>query len=278
MRLIDTHQHLILRNRLGYGWTEGIPALASGDFTPADYVTLTHGKGVIGSLFMETGVDDTDYQREARLIAGLVGQGGLLGQIASCRPETAQGFDAWLDECATLNVKGFRRILHVVDDSLSQSTIFRRNLRKIGQRGLPFDLCVLARQHDLALDLIRAHDDQIFVLDHCGNPDIAGNGFAPWAASLRRLAQFPNLYAKLSGITANCAPGTVTADLLRPYVLHLIDCFGPDRILWGSDWPVVTLHSSLPDWIALTHDLLAQATPDERDAIGHRTAQRVYTL
>ncbi|MDO8882007.1 hypothetical protein, partial [Pseudotabrizicola sp.] len=75
MDLIDTHQHLILRDRLGYGWIKGIPALASGDFTIADYTGLTAGKGVIGSLFMETGVDDADYQSEARLIAGLVGTG-----------------------------------------------------------------------------------------------------------------------------------------------------------------------------------------------------------
>lgn len=278
MELIDTHQHLILRDRLGYGWTHAIPALASGDFTPADYAALTAGKDVIGSLFMETGVDDADYQAEARLIAGLVGTGGMMGQIASCRPEIAEGFDAWLDECHSLHVKGFRRILHVVDEAISQSATFRTNLRKIGQRGLPFDLCFFARQHDLAEDLIRCHDDQVFVLDHCGNPDIAADAFDSWAVSLRRLAVMPHLYVKLSGITANCTAGTVSASRLRPYVAHVIDCFGPDRILWGSDWPVVTLNSTLPDWIDLTRTLLSDLTPDERRSIGLETARKVYRL
>ncbi|MDR7126126.1 amidohydrolase [Pseudotabrizicola sp. 4114] len=283
MDLIDTHQHLILRDQLGYGWTSAIPALADRDFSPADYAARTAGKGVIGSLFMETGVDDADYKTEARIIAGLVGpavagSGGLLGQVASCRPEHDAAFEAWLDECETLHVKGFRRILHVMEDGLSQSATFRANLRKIGRRGLPFDLCVLARQHDLAEALIKTHDDQIFVLDHCGNPDIAAGAFAPWAASLRRLADFPNLYAKLSGITANCAPGTVSAALLRPYVAHLIDCFGPDRILWGGDWPVVNIHSTLPGWIDLTRDLLGDLSPDEQRAIGVDTARLVYRL
>ncbi|MFN7225215.1 MAG: amidohydrolase family protein [Paracoccaceae bacterium] len=278
MDLIDTHQHLILRHRLGYRWTSAIAALASGDFSPGDYAVSILGKGIIGSLFMETGVDDADYQAEARLIAGLVGTNRLLGQIASCRPEVMEGFDDWLDECGGLHVKGFRRILHVVGDGVSQSTTFRTNLRKIGQRGLPFDLCVLARQHGLVEDLIRNHDDQIFVLDHCGNPDIAGEAFAPWAASLRRLSARPNLFAKLSGITANCAPGTVTADLLRPYVMHLLDCFGPERIVWGSDWPVVTINSTLPDWVDFTRTLLAPLTADERRAIGSETARKIYQL
>ncbi|MFN3845189.1 MAG: amidohydrolase family protein [Paracoccaceae bacterium] len=278
MDLIDTHQHLILRDRLGYRWTSAISALASGDFTPGDYAASVLGKGITGSLFMETGVDDADYQAEARLIAGFVRKGGMMGQIASCRPETDKAFDAWLDECEGLHVKGFRRILHVGDDGISQSGTFRRNLRKIGQRGLPFDLCVLARQHDLVEDLTRTHDHQIFVLDHCGNPDIAADAFAPWAASLCRLAALPNLYAKLSGITANCAPGTVTVDRLRPYVLHLIDCFGPERIVWGSDWPVVTINSTLPDWVDFSRTLLAPLTVDERRAIGSETARKIYQL
>lgn len=278
MDLIDTHQHLILRDQLGYGWTAGIPALASGAFDPARYASLTAGKGVVGSLFMETGVDDADHQTEARVIAGLVGGGGMLGQIASCRPEIDAGFDAWLEECGSLQVKGFRRILHVVEDGVSLTPTFRANLRKIGRMGLPFDLCVLARQHGVAEALIRALDDQTFVLDHCGNPDIAAGEFDIWAASLKRLAGYPHLCVKLSGITANCAPGMVSAGLLRPYVAHVIDCFGPDRMVWGGDWPVVDIHSSLPDWIDLTHQILAPLTEGERHAIGVGTARRVYRV
>jgi predicted TIM-barrel fold metal-dependent hydrolase len=227
---------------------------------------------------MEAGVDDSDYQAEARLIAGMVGTGGMLGQIASCRPEEDVGFDPWLEECDSLHVVGFRRILHVVPDGISQSETFRRNLRKIGERGLPFDLCVLARQHDLTLDLLRACDDQVFVLDHCGNPDIAADAFAPWAASLRRIAEFPNVVIKLSGITANARADQVNAAGLQPYVDHVLDCFGPDRMLWGGDWPVCDLGSGLPGWISLTHQFLAGLSESERAAIGTGTARRIYRV
>ena len=278
MDFIDTHLHLIARDKLGYGWTAGIPALATGDFTYADYLALTAGRGVVGAVFMETGVDDADHQAEARLVAGMVGQGGLMGQIASCRPEDDDGFDVWLDECEGLHVHGFRRILHVMPDDLSQTPTFRRNLARIGARGWAFDVCVLARQLPIALDLAKACPNQPLVLDHCGVPDIAGQAFEDWAKGMTALATLPHVHVKLSGITAYCAPGTATRATLQPWVDHILNTFGPARMLWGGDWPVVNLGVGLPDWIALTRELLQGLSQSEQDQIGHGTARRVYRL
>lgn len=279
MDFIDTHQHLIFRDRLGYGWTAGLPALAAGDFTVADYQALTVGAGVAATLFMECGVDDGDWQAEARFVAGLVADPAnrMLGQIAGCRPEE-DGIEGWLDECADLHVVGLRRILHVVSDEMSQSAQFRASLRAIGRRGLPFDLCFLARQLPVARALLAACPDQHFVLDHCGVPDIAGGDFAAWAAEIRALAAFPNVVCKLSGITAYCAPGAATGAAVAPYVAHVLDCFGADRVLWGSDWPVVNLGAGLPAWIAISRSLLAGLSDTERHAVAQGTARRVYRL
>ena len=278
MQLIDTHQHLILRDQIGYAWTAGVPQLAQGDFGLPDYLKLTAGLGIVGTVFMETGVDDADYQTEARLVAGLVGTGAMLGQIASCRPEIDAGFDDWQAECRGLNVVGFRRILHEISDDTSQSLVFRRNLRKIGAAGLAFDLCFLARQLPLAADLARTCDNQILVLDHCGVPDIAAGTFDEWAMGINALAAFPHVFIKLSGITRYCAPGTASVAVLQPWVDHVIARFGPKRVLWGGDWPVVNLGSGLPAWIAMTQALLAGLTQAEQDAIAHGTARKVYQL
>lgn len=278
MEFIDTHQHLILRDKIGYAWTAGLPALASVDFTQADYAALTAGLGVAATLFMETGVDDVDYQTEARVVAGLVGRHGMLGQIASCRPEDDAGFDAWLAECDGLHVVGYRRILHEITDDLSQTSTFRRNLAKIGARGLPFDLCFLARQLPIARQLAMACDDQILVLDHCGVPDIAGGAFEDWAQAITNLAALPHVMCKLSGISRYCTPGTASAPLLQPWVDHVIQSFGPDRVLWGGDWPVVNLGAGLPGWIAMTRAMLADLSPAEQLAIAQGTARRVYRL
>ena len=274
--MIDTHQHLIYRQHLGYGWTRTIPALAAGDFTLDDYADLTRGQGISGTIFMECGVDDADYRAEARLVAGLVGQQRLLGQIASCRPEIDAGFDDWLDECGTLGVVGFRRILHVMPDDLSTTMTFRANLKKIGARGLPVDLCFLARQLPVAADLVRHCDDQPFVLDHCGTPDIAGGAFDPWAASISALARLPNLSIKLSGISAYCATGTASTATLRRWADHVLTAFGPSRMVWGSDWPVVNLGLGLAEWIATTGHLLAGLSADEQAAITAGNARKLY--
>lgn len=278
MDLIDTHLHLIYRDKLKYGWTAGIPPLATGDFTLADYAALTAGHGIAGALFMETGVDDDDYKAEARFVAGLVGKHGIVGQIASCRPEEDDGFDRWLDECANLRVHGFRRILHVMPDELSQTATFRRNLAKLGARGYTFDVCVLARQLPIAVDLAKACPDQILVLDHCGVPDIAGGGFADWAKGMDALAALPHVNVKLSGISAYCAPGTANQSTLQPWVDHLLAVFGPKRMVWGGDWPVVNLGIGLQNWIALTAALLSGATAADRDMIASGTAKRVYKV
>jgi predicted TIM-barrel fold metal-dependent hydrolase len=276
MDLIDTHQHLILRDRLGYAWTADIPALAVGDFSREDYARLTAGKGVAGTIFMETGVDDADYQTEARLVAGMVGTGGMLGQIASIRPEEDAGFDGWLDEAQGLGVVGFRRILHVVPDEVSTTDTFRANLRKIGRAGYPFDLNFLSRQLiPVGLPLLRACPEQAFVLDHCGVPDVAAGDWEVWAKGVAAFAGFENVVVKLSGITAYSAPGA-GVDVVRPYVDRLLDLFGPDRMLWGSDWPVVDLGAGLPGWIDMTRELLAGLSEAEQDAIGQGTAKRVY--
>jgi predicted TIM-barrel fold metal-dependent hydrolase len=276
MDLIDTHQHLILRERIGYAWTGEFPVLA-GDFTRADYAGLTAGKGVVGTIFMETGVDDADYMAEARMVAGMVGTGGMLGQIASIRPEEDAGFDAWLEEAKGLKTVGFRRILHVVPDGVSLTETFRRNLRKIGRAGYPFDLNFLARQLiPIGVPLLRACPDQAYILDHCGVPDVAAGAFEEWAAGIDAIAAFSNVVVKLSGITTYCAPGTASVPLLRPYVGHLLHAFGPDRMLWGGDWPVVNLGAGLPDWIDMTRALLEDLSANEQYAIGQGTARRIY--
>lgn len=278
MDLIDTHQHLICRDKISYAWTAGVPLLATGDFTLQDYGALTAGQGIVGTVFMETGVDDVDYQAEARWVAGLVGSHGLLGQVASCRPEDDLGFESWIEECSGLHVVGFRRILHEIADDISQTARFRRNLAKIGQRGLPFDMCFLARQLSVAKALAVACDDQILVLDHCGVPDIAGGAFENWAAGITAIAALPHVHCKLSGISAYCAPGTASVAVLRPWVDHVIASFGPDRVLWGGDWPVVNLGTGLPAWIAMTRELLGGLSAAEKAAIGQTTARRVYGL
>jgi predicted TIM-barrel fold metal-dependent hydrolase len=273
MELIDTHLHLIDRGVTGHAWTHRVPALQR-DF-PLEEAQRLYGGRVKGAIFME--VAALDWQAESRWVAGLIREGRLLGQIANCRPETDEGFEAWLEEGRDLGVVGYRRILHEdVAEDVSLHEGFRENVRRIGRAGYPFDINVLGRTLHLAHDLARACPDMRFVLDHCGTPDIAGGGWDIWAEGLREVAACPNVWVKLSGISAYAAPRTASLETLRPWILHVIECFGPARMVWGSDWPVCNLGLGMDGWLRVTEQVLGELSAEERAAIGWRNAEAVY--
>ncbi len=277
--LLDTHQHLLYRGKLSYPWSDDLPPLAGQDFTVDDYALLTENKNVAASIFME--VDAEDYKFEANFISKLVNdpKNNTRGLIASCRPEgPAVEFEDWMDECSELPVVGFRRILHEAPNELSETTQFRNNIRYLSSIGKPFDLCVRADQLNIGNDLARACPNTEFVLDHCGVPDIANGEFEVWKTGIAAIAQNENLNCKVSGVLAYCADGEATLEAIKPYVLHIIDSFGPSRLLWGSDWPVVNLRSTLPDWIEIFRALISDLSPDEQEAICFINAKRVYSL
>ncbi len=278
--LLDTHQHLVYREKASYGWTKDIPLLAEENFTLDDYKTLTEGLGIGGTLFMETGVDDPDYQQETRFVKSLAdnSDNGMIGLISSIRPESDEAFETWLEETIEMGVVGYRRILHVMPDDTSQSDIFRNNVRKIGVSGKTFDICFLPGQLPIACELAKACENTKLILNHCGVPDIAGDGLDPWRQDIKALAQIPNVICKLSGLMAYCAPGTSSLETIEPYVDHVLNCFGPNRMVWGSDWPVVNLAKGLPEWIAVTRKILGKLSADEASSIAYGTAQIVYKV
>ena len=279
-RLLDTHQHLFYRDHFGYEWSDNLPPLAGRDFTVADYQSLTDGLDVAGTIFMEVDVGPDHYRQETRFVAELAGdpKNRILGIVSSCRPESSEGFDAWLEECADLPVVGFRRILHEVDDEVSRDALFRQNVRKMGEAGFTFDMVYRADQLPVAAELAAACDNTRLILDHCGVPDIAGGEYELWSQRISAIAAYPHVCGKISGVLAYCAQGNATLEAVRPYIDHMINSFGTDRLVWGSDWPVVDLGASLPDWISVFRQSVSGLSPDEAAAISHRSAEKTYSV
>lgn len=276
--IVDTHLHLINKSALTYPWLSGVPALDR-DFLYSTYEAEARRVGIDTALHMEVDVDPDQMELETSEIRQLSqGPGSLLkGAIAACRLEE-DGFAAYLErQLGNPFVKGFRRVLHVMPDELSEDALFRENIKRLAGSGLTFDLCVLPHQIEKAIALADLVPDLQFVLDHCGVPDIRGGAEHPWRDHMSEIAKRPNVIAKISGVVAY-ADESWTAETLRPYVEHTIAAFGWDRIVWGSDWPVCTLGGNLSTWVATTHALIQGCSPEERTKLLSANARRIWNL
>lgn len=276
--IVDTHLHLINKSTLTYPWLASVPALDR-DFLYATYEVEARRVGIEAALHMEVDVDPGEMERETTEVRQLsLRPGSLLkGAIAACRPEE-DGFAAYLErQQADPLVKGFRRVLHVMPDALSESVLFRENIRRLAGSRFTFDLCVLPHQIPKAIALADLVPDLQFVLDHCGVPDIRGGAEDPWRAHMSEIARRPNVVAKISGVVAYADESWVV-ETLRPYVEHTIAAFGWDRVVWGSDWPVCTLGGSLSTWVAATHALIKDCSAEERKKLLSANARRIWSL
>lgn len=277
--LVDTHLHLIDKIRLAYPWLAGEPALDR-DFLYGEYARDAHRAGITDALHMEVDVAPEQISDEVAFVRELSQKPASLirGAISACRPEE-QGFAAMLEQALTDPlVKGFRRILHTVDDDISQRPLFRENLRRLSDTRLTFDICMFPRQQPLAIALVDHAPGVTFILDHCGVPDIKSGDFEGWKRGIFDIAARPNVIAKISGVVAYADNSTWTAATLRPYVEHVVDCFGWDRVVWGSDWPVCTLGGGLLAWVAATHAVLSGCGNGERDRLFWRNADLIWQL
>jgi predicted TIM-barrel fold metal-dependent hydrolase len=186
--------------------------------------------------------------------------------------------DEYVDSIRGEMLVGFRRICHVENDEFSQQTKFIENVRRIGRRGFTFDLCFLAHQLPIAEKLAQNCPDVQFILDHCGVPDIVGGAMDPWREHIRRLAGLPNVACKISGVLAYCKTDNATSEAVRPYIEHSLECFGWDRVVWGSDWPVCNITSTLRQWVATSIEILGAASEAEQHKLFHENATRIYRL
>jgi predicted TIM-barrel fold metal-dependent hydrolase len=277
--LVDTHLHLIDKSRLNYPWLSDVPPLDR-DFLYAEYARDALRAGITDVLHMEVDAAPGDISNEVEFVREQSKKPDSLirGAISACRPED-RDFPAMLQRAlADPFVKGFRRVLHVVPDDVSQGALFRENVKRLSGTRLTFDICMFPRQQPLALSLINLAPDVTFILDHCGVPDIKSGDFDAWKRGISEIAARPNVIAKISGIVAYADSGTWTAETLRPYVEHIVDCFGWERVVWGSDWPVCTLGGGLLAWVVATHAVLSGCSNDERDSLFWKNANRIWQL
>ena len=273
MRIIDTHLHLIYLDRFTYEWLDS--AGINQQWDAPSYFAEAEALGIEAALHMECGGINPASEDETAFVLSVHPK--VIGAIAVATPETAD-FTRQLERFAGLpGVRGIRRVLQNDPDDLSRDEMFRTNVRRLAEQKLTFDLCVRPSQLPVASKLGAACPNVQFVLDHCGNPPIASGDISQWRIDLAALAELPNVVGKVSGIVNHAKHGW-TSDDLRPAVEHVIQCFGWDRVLWGSDRPVLAPHGGLKRWVEATKELVSGASTAEQENLFYNNAARVYRL
>ncbi|MGW2509191.1 amidohydrolase family protein [Streptomyces scopuliridis] len=278
--VIDAHHHLWDLSVRDQDWITG-PAMAPirRNFTLADLDAETRAVGVSATVLVQTiGVPEETPEFLAAadgsdLVAGVVGWTDLTA------PGVADTLAALRELPGGGRLVGIRhQVQGEPDPEWLLRPDVRRGLAAVAAAGLAYDLVVLEHQLPAATKAAELLPGLTFVLDHLGKPPIAGGATEPWAGLVRELAARPNTVCKLSGMVTEAAWDSWTAEGLRPYADTVLDAFGPERLMFGSDWPVCRLAATYREVLDAARTVTDGLSEDERDAVFRGTARRVYAL
>ena len=279
MVIIDAHHHLWDRGRFRYSWLSDVPGIDR-DYLLGDYEAAIAGAGVSQSVHVQADVDEALSIQETRWILSLADAGGPVQGVVTWAPVERPDLEEYLEKLGSHpKLKGVRRLIQgEADPEFCARPGFVEGVRRLGERGLSFDLCVYHYQLPAVLRLAGAAPETPLVLDHIGKPAIADGLGEPWKTHIRELASFDHVTCKLSGVVTEADWESWTVDDLRPYCDHVIEAFGFDRLMFGSDWPVATLAAEYERWLEVVQEAVKDASSDEQRALFHDTAKRFYRL
>ncbi|VAW12169.1 L-fuconolactone hydrolase [hydrothermal vent metagenome] len=278
--IIDAHVHLYDIDGLSYGWLADVPAINRTHLID-DFDTARGHVDIEAFVFAEVAVDPGLHLREAAFAQELAdADPRLAGMVAHVPVERGRAIEADLARLKThATLRGIRRLIETEHNpGICLEPGFIEGVRLLPEHGLSFDICVKHWGMTYAIELVRRCPDVSFILDHIGKPDIGHGLRKPWWGQMRVLAGFPNVVVKLSGVVTEADRGNWKRGDLAPYIAHTIDCFGFDRVMFGSDWPVSTQTHAYPDWPAIIDEVIAGASETERRQLYRETANRTYRL
>ncbi|WP_420414068.1 amidohydrolase family protein [Roseibium sp.] len=272
---IDAHQHFWKLDRGDYGWLTTDLAPLYSDFHPEDLLPHLKETGITGTILVQAAPTEAETDYMLSLAAAHDFILGVVGWTDFDRPDAP---DRILEMSKHPKLVGLRPMIQDIKDDLWMLTPAVSNaLAAMTQAGLTFDALTLPRHLPPLLTLLEKHPNLTVVVDHGSKPEIRDGGFNAWANDMTEIARETSAYCKLSGLVTEASENWTIGEL-KPYVDHLLIIFGPNRLIWGSDWPVCTLAASFTDWHAATVDLLSDLSADEVDRVWNLNAIEAYKL
>jgi L-fucono-1,5-lactonase len=277
---VDAHQHFWDPARASYPWMvgEALDPIRK-PFGPDDLAPELAAQGISGTVLVQT-IASLDETRE---FLGLAARWdfiwGVVGWVDLTSVTVGDDLDALMEDPGGDRLVGIRHQVHDESDPhwLRRADV-RRGLTAVQARGLRYDLLVRARELPAAVDTVGALQDLQFVLDHIAKPRIADGQDLAWREQMPALAALPNVAAKLSGMVTEAEWTSWTAADLRPFVGSVVDWFGVERLMFGSDWPVCLLATSYAGVVKGLEDALGKVSNDDAARIFGLNARRVYGL
>jgi L-fuconolactonase len=271
--VIDSHQHFWKPARGDYGWLKPELTTLYRDFGPEDLEPTLRKFGISRTILVQAAPTIAETAFMLELARGSTFVAGVVGWVDFADPTASQTIARLAADPLLVGLRPM--VQDIADDDWLVRSDLSAAFRAIVDQGLVFDALVLPRHLSRLLVVADRHPDLSIVVDHGAKPAIRNGRLDPWRADIAAAAARPNLMCKLSGLVTE-APSDWTVELLRPYVEHLLETFGPQRLLWGSDWPVVNLAGGYDRWREATATLLASFSEAERSAVLGGNADRIY--
>jgi len=268
---IDAHQHFWrLVDRAGQ-WPPAQLAAIYRDFMPEDLQPLMADAKIDGTVLVQT----METEADTRFMLELADENSfILGVVGWTDLKSPDAPAAIARLAQTPKLKGFRPMLQdIADDRWINDPALEPAVSAMVEHGLVFDALVLPRHLDALLDFARRSTRLPIVVNHCAKPLIAEGRFVDWYARMKTLAELPNVHCKLSGLLTEAGDQKPAA--VRPYAETVLDLFGPERVIWGSDWPVLRLAGEYQAWLTQCLDIVP---PEHHDAVFGGNAVRFYNL
>jgi L-fuconolactonase len=271
---LDAHQHFWQYSPTEHTWMTASMGVLQRDYLPADLEPLLRSEAMDGSIVVQArqSIDETRWllqlAKENSFIRGVVGWVDLRS------PNVAGELDEF---AANPHLVGVRHVLQdEPDDGFMLRPEFRRGIAQLARSGLVYDILIYPRHLPAAVELVRQFPSQPFVLDHIAKPLIAEGLLEPWASGIRELARYQNVACKVSGMITEARWQNWNPKDFYPYLDVVLESFGPERLMIGSDWPVCLLSGSYETAIGVVKEYAARLTSTERDALFGDTCERIY--
>lgn len=281
MPIVDTHQHLWDLEKLRLPWLKDEPSINK-NFVTSDFVEATKGLGVVKAIYMEVAVDDADLNLEVDYVTNLCNDktNPTVAAVIGGRP-ASKDFAKYLTRHKyNPYIRGIRQVLHVPEtpQGFCLQEEFVQGIQLLGKVGLTFDLCMRSQEIGDALKLVNACPDTRFILDHCGNAGVHDADLTQWKKDMEAIAGCERVIGKISGVIASGKGGTWSIENLSPIINHTWDVFGPDRVVFGGDWPVCTLGATYAQWVKALKEIASSRSTEHQRKLFSENAIKHYKI